>query len=96
MLCFSIALWNGKDPILKERMFDLTNSEVNHGEDVECNFYFDSTPTHSNRSTYTRASVLEANAGRSGLVRRILRLDATGSDAGTVIAPERNDDNESN
>ena len=47
-LCFSIALWNGKDPILKERMFGLTNSEGNHGEDVkEYYFYLDSTPTHS-------------------------------------------------
>jgi hypothetical protein len=48
MLCFSIALWNGKDPILKERLFGLTNSQGNHGEDVkECYFYLDSTPTHS-------------------------------------------------
>ncbi len=47
-LCFSIALWNGKDPILKERLFGLTNSEGNHGEDVkEYYFYLDSTPTHS-------------------------------------------------
>ena len=48
LLCFSIALWNGKDPILKERLFGLTNSEGNHGEDVkEYYFYLDSTPTHS-------------------------------------------------
>jgi hypothetical protein len=48
LLCFSVALWNGKDPILKERMFGLTNSEANHGEDVkEYYFYLDSTPTHS-------------------------------------------------
>jgi hypothetical protein len=47
-LCFAIALWNGKDPILKERLFGLTNSEGNHGEDVkEYYFYLDSTPTHS-------------------------------------------------
>ena len=47
-LCFSLALWNGKDPILKERLFGLTNSEGNHGEDVkEYYFYLDSTPTHS-------------------------------------------------
>jgi len=47
-LCFSISLWNGKDPILKERCFGLTNSESNHGEDVkEYYFYLDSTPTHS-------------------------------------------------
>jgi len=47
-LCFALALWNGKDPILKERLFGLTNSEGNHGEDVkEYYFYIDSTPTHS-------------------------------------------------
>src|SRR5215813_2434772 len=48
ILCFALALWNGKDPILKERLFGLTNSEANHGEDVkEYYFYLDSTPTHS-------------------------------------------------
>ncbi|MDF0673644.1 MAG: glucosidase [Nitrospira sp.] len=47
-LCFALALWNGKDPIVKERLFGLTNSEGNHGEDVkEYYFYLDSTPTHS-------------------------------------------------
>jgi hypothetical protein len=47
-LCFALALWNGKDPIIKERLFGLTNREGNHGEDVkECYFYLDSTPTHS-------------------------------------------------
>ena len=47
-LCFSLALWNGNDPILKERLFGLSNSEGNHGEDVkEYYFYLDSTPTHS-------------------------------------------------
>ena len=47
-LCFALALWNGGDPILKERLFGLTNSEGNHGEDVkEYYFYLDSTPTHS-------------------------------------------------
>src|SRR3954462_11466117 len=47
-LCFALALWNGNDPILKERLFGLTNSEGNHGEDVkEYYFYLDSTPTHS-------------------------------------------------
>jgi mannosylglycerate hydrolase MGH1-like protein len=47
-LCFAIAVWNGVDPILKERLFGLTNSEGNHGEDVKENyFYLDSTPTHS-------------------------------------------------
>lgn len=48
LLCFAVALWNGKDPIIKERLFGLTNSEGNHGEDVkEYYFYLDSTPTHS-------------------------------------------------
>jgi hypothetical protein len=48
LLCFGLALWNGKDAILKERLFGLTNSEGNHGEDVkEYYFYLDSTPTHS-------------------------------------------------
>jgi len=47
-LCLALALWNGKDPILKERLFGLTNSEGNHGEDVkEYYYYLDSTPTHS-------------------------------------------------
>ncbi len=47
-LCFALALWNGKDPILKERLFGVTNGEGNHGEDVkEYYFYLDSTPTHS-------------------------------------------------
>jgi hypothetical protein len=48
ILCFALSLWNGRDPILKERLFGLTNSEGNHGEDVkEYYFYLDSTPTHS-------------------------------------------------
>lgn len=48
LLCFALAVWNGKDPILKERLFGLTNSEGNHGEDVkEYYYYLDSTPTHS-------------------------------------------------
>jgi hypothetical protein len=47
-LCLSLAMWNGKDPILKERLFGLTNSEGNHGEDVkELYYYLDATPTHS-------------------------------------------------
>ncbi len=47
-ICFGLALWNGRDPILKERLFGLTGSEGNHGEDVkEYYFYLDSTPTHS-------------------------------------------------
>jgi hypothetical protein len=47
-LCFALALWNGRDPIIKERIFGLTNAEGNHGEDVkEYYYYLDSTPTHS-------------------------------------------------
>ena len=47
-VCFSLALWNGRDPILKERLFGLTNSEGNHGEDVkELYYYLDATPSHS-------------------------------------------------
>ena len=47
-LCLSLALWNGRDPILKERLFGLTNGEGNHGEDVkELYYYLDATPTHS-------------------------------------------------
>jgi hypothetical protein len=47
-ICFGLALWNGKDPILKERLFGLTGSQGNHGEDVkEYYYYLDSTPTHS-------------------------------------------------
>ena len=48
LICFALSLWNGKDPIIKERLFGLNNSEGNHGEDVkEYYFYLDSTPTHS-------------------------------------------------
>ena len=57
-LCFSLALWNGRDPILKERLFGLTNGEGNHGEDVkECYYYLDATPTgivSARRSTNIR------------------------------------------
>ncbi len=73
-LCFALALWNGKDPILKERLFGLTNSEGNHGEDVkEYYFYLDSTPTHSYmkylykypQQTYPYAQLIEANRSRN-------------------------------
>jgi len=48
MMCFALALWNGRDAILKERLFGLTGNQGNHGEDVkEYYFYLDSTPTHS-------------------------------------------------
>jgi hypothetical protein len=73
-LCFSLALWNGKDPILKERLFGLTNSEGNHGEDVkEYYFYLDSTPTHSYmkylykypQQAYPYSDLVDTNRGRS-------------------------------
>src|SRR5262247_3795646 len=73
-LCFAIALWNGVDPILKERLFGLTNSEGNHGEDVkEYYFYLDSTPTHSYmkylykypQAAYPYANLVDTNRRRS-------------------------------
>jgi len=73
-LCFALALWNGKDPILKERLFGLTNSEGNHGEDVkEYYFYLDSTPTHSYmkylykypQRAYPYEDLVKANRSRS-------------------------------
>ena len=73
-LCFALALWNGKDPILKERLFGLTNSESNHGEDVkEYYFYLDSTPTHSYmkylykypQAAYPYANLVETSRSRS-------------------------------
>jgi hypothetical protein len=73
-LCFALALWNGKDPILKERLFGLTNSESNHGEDVkEYYFYLDSTPTHSYmkylykypQSAYPYANLVQTSRRRS-------------------------------
>jgi hypothetical protein len=73
-LCFALALWNGKDPILKERMFGLTGHEGNHGEDVkEYYFYLDATPTHSYlkmlykypQAAYPYADLVETNRNRS-------------------------------
>jgi hypothetical protein len=73
-LCFALALWNGKDPILKERLFGLTNSESNHGEDVkEYYFYLDSTPTHSYmkylykypQAAFPYANLVQTSRGRS-------------------------------
>lgn len=74
ILCFALALWNGHDPILKERLFGLTNSEGNHGEDVkEYYFYLDSTPTHSYmkylykypQATYPYEDLIVTNRHRS-------------------------------
>ena len=73
-LCFALALWNGKDPILKERAFGLTNSEGNHGEDVkEYYYYLDSTPTHSYmkylyrypQNSYPYADLINTNRHRT-------------------------------
>ena len=73
-LCFALALWNGRDPILKERLFGLTNSEGNHGEDVkEYYFYLDSTPTHSYmkylykypQAAFPYDQLVQGNRGRS-------------------------------
>lgn len=75
-LCFALALWNGKDPILKERLFGLSNREGNHGEDVkEYYFYLDSTPTHSYmkylykypQAAYPYEMLLENNQRRTRL-----------------------------
>ncbi|MDQ6861449.1 MAG: glucosidase [Verrucomicrobiota bacterium] len=72
-LCFAVALWNGRDPILKERLFGLTGPEGNHGEDVkELYYYLDSTPTHSYmralykypQAEYPYARLIEANRRR--------------------------------
>src|SRR5258708_10360282 len=74
-LCLSLALWNGKDPILKERIFGLTNSEGNHGEDAkELYYYLDATPTHSYlkmlykypQREFPYAQLVEENARRRG------------------------------
>ena len=73
-LCFALALWNERDPILKERLYGLTNSEANHGEDVkEYYFYIDSTPTHSYmkylykypQREFPYRDLIETNRGRS-------------------------------
>jgi len=83
-LCFSLCLWNGKDPILKERFFGLTNSEGNHGEDVkEYYFYLDSTPTHSYmkylykypQAAYPYDKIVRTNRERSRMEREYELID---------------------
>src|SRR6266511_3186228 len=73
-VCFALALWNGKDPFLKERLFGLAGPQGNHGEDVkECYYYLDSTPTHSYMKAlykypqreFPYRALLEENAGRN-------------------------------
>jgi Mannosylglycerate hydrolase MGH1-like glycoside hydrolase domain len=85
-LCFALALWNGRDPILKERLFGLTGPEGNHGEDVkELYFYLDSTPTHSYfaslykypQAEFPYARLLEENR-RRGRDEREFELVDTG------------------
>jgi Glycosyl hydrolase family 63 C-terminal domain len=91
VLCFALALWNGNDPILKERLFGLTNSEGNHGEDVkEYYFYLDSTPTHSYmkylykypQATYPYEQLVATNRqrGRQDLEYELLDTGAFDSD----------------
>src|ERR1044071_9836909 len=85
-LCFAFAFWNGRDPILKERLFGLTCNEGNHGEDVkECYFYLDSSPTHSYmkalykypQSEYPYSRLVEGNQA-CGKDRREFELADTG------------------
>ncbi len=86
-LCFGLALWNGRDPILKERLFGLTGPEGNHGEDVKEEYYYlDSTPTHSYMKAlykyplgeYPSSRIVEENR-RRGLEERELELADTGA-----------------
>ena len=74
LVCFALAMWNGRDPILKERLFGLTGNEGNHGEDVkEYYFYLDSTPTHSYmkalykypQGEFPYAKLVQENRGRN-------------------------------
>ncbi|MGZ4639100.1 MAG: MGH1-like glycoside hydrolase domain-containing protein [Actinomycetes bacterium] len=90
-LCLGLALWNGVDPILKERMFGLTGDEGNHGEDVkEYWWYLDSTPTHSwmrwryhyPQSEYPYAGLVAGNRGRSRLEPELELLDTGAFDQG--------------
>ncbi|MGC4100511.1 hypothetical protein [Ferruginibacter sp.] len=83
-LCFALCMWNGKDPILKERLFGLTNGEGNHGEDVkELYYYLDNTPTHSYmkylykypQAAFPYNDLLTVNAGRSKLEPEYELLD---------------------
>lgn len=83
-LCFAVAMWNGKDPILKERLFGLTNTEGNHGEDVKELYYFlDATPTNSYlkgvylypHAEYPYANLVEENRRRGQLEPEYELLD---------------------
>src|ERR1700675_538129 len=83
-LCLALALWNGRDPILKERLFGLTNAEGNHGEDVkELYYYLDSTPTHSYmkflykypQAAFPYDKLVETNAARTAVEPEYELLD---------------------
>jgi hypothetical protein len=83
-LCFALALWNGQDAILKERLFGLGTKEGNHGEDVkECYFYLDSTPTHAYMKSlykypqcaFPYEELVAENKRRSRLERELERID---------------------
>ena len=87
LLCFAVALWNGKDPILKERIYGLTGSQGNHGEDVkDYYFYLDSTPTHSymkglykypqTKFPYAELEVENQQRGRGGMEYELLDTGA--------------------
>ena len=77
-LCFALALWNGQDPILKERLFGLANSEGNHGEDVkEYYFYLDSTPTHSYMKCALQVPAAGLSLRRSGANKSAARTCRT-------------------
>ncbi|NND60617.1 MAG: glucosidase [Gammaproteobacteria bacterium] len=90
-LCFAVALWNGHDPLLKERAFGLTNAQGNRGEEVkEYYFYLDATPTHSwlryrykyPQSEFPYATIIDENAGRSRSEAAFGLLDTGVFDAG--------------
>jgi hypothetical protein len=90
-LCFALALWNGRDPILKERLFGLTGPQGNHGEDVkEYYFYLDSTPTHSYmkflykypQARFPYERLVEENARRGGAEPEFELLDTGVFDEG--------------
>src|ERR687885_2504397 len=90
-ICFALALWNGRDPVLKERLFGLTGGEGNHGEDVkEYYFYLDATPTHSylkylykypqGEFPYARLVGENARRGRRDPEYELLDTDVFGED----------------
>ena len=84
LLCLSLALWNGKDPILKERLFGLTNQQGNHGEDVkELYYYVDAVPSHAygrmlyklTQAAYPYQWLIDENARRKGTSSARIRTD---------------------